>query len=98
MMTLAAFSLLAGMALGQRFKVIVLLPTAIVACLLVAGLGVARANEAWTIAYLALVSILCLQVGYLAGIGVRYVPVALRASRRQAEAASGSMSTRHAAH
>ena len=98
MMTLAAFSLLAGMALGQRFKVIVLLPTAIVASALVAGLGVARADTVWAVAGLTLASLCCLQIGYLAGIGMRYAPAAFRVSRRQAGAAGGGIPTRHAAH
>lgn len=94
MMTLAAFSLLAGMALGQRFKVIVLWPTAMVASALVVGVGIAHADSAWSIVLLTLTSISCLQIGYLAGIGIRY---ALRMNRRQAGATGGAMSTRHAA-
>jgi hypothetical protein len=98
MMTLGIFSLLFGMAMGQRFKVLVLLPGIAVALVVAVGAGIAQAETAGPIALLAAASIASLQIGYLAGIILRYAPTAFRASRLRAGIMAGSMPTRRPAH
>ena len=98
MMTLAMISLLVGMVLGQRFKVLVLMPTIAIALILVIGVGVARADTVWWIILSAIAVATSLQIGYLLGIGVRHALVAARASRSPAASVTGSRSARRPAH
>jgi hypothetical protein len=95
MATLGIFSLLLGMAMGQRFKVLILLPGIAVALV---GAGIAQAETAGPIVLLAAASIASLQIGYFAGIVLRYAPIAFRASRLRAGTLAGSMPTRHPVH
>jgi hypothetical protein len=98
MMTFATISLLVGMVLGQRFKVLVLMPTIAIALILVIGVGVARADTVWWIVLMAVAAATSLQIGYLVGIGIRHALVAARASRTPATSITGSTSARRPAH
>ena len=98
MMTLATVSLLVGMVLGQRFKVLVLMPTIAIALVLAVGAGVARADTVWWIVLMAATTAISLQIGYLIGIGIRHVLVAARGGRSPATSLTGSASTRRPAH
>ena len=98
MMTFTMISLLVGMVLGQRFKVLVLMPTVAIALILVIGVGVARADTAWWIVLMVVAAATSLQIGYLMGIGVRHALVAARASRSPAASVTGSRSARRPAH
>ena len=90
--------LLVGMVLGQRFKVLVLVP----AILLVVALSlvgvVARAEAFWPIAMIAVGAIASLQFGYLLGLGIRFSLVGVRANPSHANSLAGSTSTRRPAH
>ncbi len=89
-------ALLVGILIGLRFKVVVLAPASLAVLLCVIGAGVARADMPLSIGFSATVAIVCLQVGYLAGIvipagGYRLgrvnsgsMPVAERSARRSA--------------
>lgn len=68
----ALITLFAGMVLGLRFKVLILLPA--IACGFPLGfvLGFARADALWAAALMAAVAVISLQIGYLAGAGFRY--------------------------
>ena len=72
MMTLATISLLVGMVLGQRFKVMVLLPTIAIALVLAIGAGLARVDTVCWIVVMAAATATSLQIGYLVGIGIRH--------------------------
>jgi hypothetical protein len=98
MMTLTMVSLLVGMVLGQRFKVLVLMPTIAMALVLAIGAGVARADAVWWIVLMAAATATSLQIGYLIGIGIRHILVATRASRSPATSLTGSASTGRPAH
>ncbi len=98
MVTLGLFCLILGMGIGQRFKVLMLLPGIAVSTILALGVGIAQVSAAGSIALLVATSIAGLQAGYLVGIVLRYAPIAVRASRLRAGATAGSMPTRHAAH
>ncbi len=97
-MLLVAISLLFGMVLGQRFKVAILLPAIGFALMVVICTGVARGEAVWPIVLLAAAATTTLQLGYLAGIGIRYVLVAARASRSRGVSLAGSGPHRRPAH
>ena len=98
MVMLGLFCLILGMAIGQRFKVLMLLPGMAVSTVLALGVGIAQLGTAWSMVLLVATSIASLQTGYLVGIVLRYAPIAARASRLRADALPGSMPTRHPAH
>jgi hypothetical protein len=97
-MIFAIFCLLAGIALGQRFKVQILLPAAgIVLALAIAG-AIARIDALWPMTLVAVAGIVSLQIGYLFGLGIRYLRIGVRASPADANALAGSTPTRRPAH
>jgi hypothetical protein len=69
------------MVLGQRFKVLILLPAIAVATIAAVGIGLAPGDQAWSIVVLAVGVTVALQIGYLVGTGVRSLIIAGRASR-----------------
>lgn len=96
MITISMISFLAGVALGQRFKVMVLMPAISIALILAVGSGVTHAQTAWSIVLTAALAALCLQIGYLIGIFVHHVHVAAL-SRRSSSLNSPKPTARHAA-
>jgi hypothetical protein len=72
-MTLSLISFLVGAALGQRFKVVVLLPASAMALLIAVRTGVTQAQTVWTIILLAAAAATCLQIGYFVGIYFHHV-------------------------
>jgi hypothetical protein len=94
MMTLMQICLLLGAVLGQRFKVLVLIPGMAVVLPLVAAVGIVRADPYGKIAIAVMVSALSLQLGYLAGIALRHLLVLLRASQISASSRSPGSSAR----
>ena len=92
MMTLMLICPLLGAVLGQRFKVLVLIPAMMVVLPLVAAAGLLRGPPYGGIAIALIVSAVSLQLGYLAGIALRHLLVLLRAS--QINASSRSTSSR----
>lgn len=74
----ALIALLAGMSLGLRFKVLILLPAIAFGLPLAFGIGVARTEALWPGLVMAAVAVTSLQIGYLVGAGFRY---GLRADR-----------------
>jgi len=98
MMTLALISLLAGMVLGQRFKVLILIPATALALVFATGTGIVRADTVWSIVLMATAAAASLQIGYLVGVAIRHVLVAGRASRLRAASLMDSASARRPAH
>jgi hypothetical protein len=96
MMTLSMISLLVGAVLGQRFKIIVLIPAFAIVLVLAVGTGVAQAQTAWSIVLTAAAAATCLQIGYLVGIGVHHV-LAAALSKRSSSLTSTTTSEPHAA-
>ncbi len=88
-MTLVLVGLLAGMALGQRFKVLVLAPAFVLVSMVAIGYGVAHGYAAWQSLPMAGVAIASLQIGYLAGIGIRSLISAGRTGMRAHPAVPG---------
>jgi membrane protein DedA with SNARE-associated domain len=73
--------LIAGMVLGQRFKVLVLLPASGLAVVITIGAGIAAGETGWSIALLSAGNVFSLQIGYIAGIALRHSLIASRAAR-----------------
>ena len=98
MMTLAVISLLAGMVLGQRFKALVLIPAIAIGLVIAIGARILAADAVWSIVLMGAVTATSLQIGYFAGIGIRRLMVAVRASRLRVASLTGSAPTRRPAH
>jgi len=78
MVILALISLLAGVVLGLRFKVLVVVPASTATLLVAVGIGLGRADSLWTIVLMAEAAVASLQIGYLAGGIIGYVLAAVR--------------------
>ena len=81
MLMLTLICLLLGAVLGQRFKVQVLLPAMTLALALAVAAGLGHASTFWQIIGAVLVATTSLQIGYAAGVGIRYL-VAVARTRR----------------
>jgi hypothetical protein len=68
---LAIISVLAGIALGLRYKVLILVPAVTVAMLFAIIIGVAHADRFWSIVLAMVMLGTAVQIGYLAGIVIR---------------------------
>jgi hypothetical protein len=64
--------LLFGAVLGQRFKVLILLPAMSLTLICTITAGVARAQDGWSIALEAVCVTSALQIGYLVGTSIRW--------------------------
>ena len=77
--TMAIFIILAlsvGVVFGYLFKVFVLIPVIAVVFVAAIGAGLVRADDAWSIALIAVGVTIALEIGYLIGGGVRAYVVA----------------------
>ncbi len=72
---------LAGAALGLRFKVVILVPALALTMLFAAMVGVTRGDQFWSIALATILLGTAIQVGYLAGILIRAKIASVRARR-----------------
>jgi predicted Na+-dependent transporter len=97
-MAVALISLLIGMVLGQRFKVLALVPAMAVVVLIAVGAGVARGAGVWPTILMVVVAMATVQIGYLAGIAIRSLLAAGRASKLHATFETGARQpvSRHA--
>ena len=96
MMTLSMISFLVGAVLGQRFKIVVLIPAFAIVLVFVIGTGVVLTQAAWWIVLMAAAAVTCLQIGYFVGIGVHHV-LAAALSRRPSPLTPTTTSARPAA-
>jgi hypothetical protein len=71
--------LFVGILLGQRFKVLVLAPALALTLVLTSGAEIARGDAIWAIVLMELATITSLQMGYLAGTGIRHLLIVARA-------------------
>ena len=81
MMTLVLICLMLGAVLGQRFRVLVLFPGMAVVWPITTAAEVVRGHSFVQIVLAVVVATVSLQVGYLGGIGIRYLMVVARAAR-----------------
>jgi hypothetical protein len=83
MIMLAITCLLAGMALGQRFTVLVLVPTIALILILIVCAHTTTADGLWWTILKAVAGATSLQIGYVAGIGIRRLQAPSRAGAKQ---------------
>jgi predicted neutral ceramidase superfamily lipid hydrolase len=81
MWIITLLSLLAGMVLGQRFKVMILVPLSAVALLATMATRAAAGDSLWHVVLGAAIVVTSLQIGYLIGVGARYALIVSRAGR-----------------
>jgi len=67
----AIISVLAGIALGLRYKVVILVPAVTLAIIFAMIVGIARADHFWSITLAMVILGTAVQFGYLAGIAIR---------------------------
>jgi len=91
-------SLLGGMVLGQRFKVLAVVPAIAISMLVAIGYGIAHSDGLGRTVLLAALAVASLQIGYLVGVAVRYSLAAAHTSGLRSASVHGSQPTRHAAH
>ena len=89
MMTLIC---LLGAVLGQRFKVLVLVPGMAVVLPFLAATGIVRADPLGQIAIAVIFAAVSLQLGYLAGITLRHLMVLPRTAQTNASPRSSGAS------
>jgi hypothetical protein len=94
----ALVSLMIGVVLARRFKVLILAPAFMLTLVLAIGTGLARTDVAWSIGSTALVVIIGLQVGYLFGSGMRHVMVLVRAGRPRSDTFAHTLPPHRPAH
>lgn len=71
-------SLFIGILLGQRFKVLILAPTLAFGLIVTFGAEVARGDAIWATVIMEVATITSLQMGYLAGTGMRHLLIVAR--------------------
>jgi hypothetical protein len=98
MLVSALVSLLIGIVLGRRFRVLVLVPAFILTLVLAVATGFVRTDAAWSNGLTTLVVISGLQVGYLLGSGLRHVMVLVRANRLRSATLTNTLQPHPPAH
>ena len=84
MITLSMISLFVGAALGQRFKIRVLIPALAILVIVAAGAGFMQARSGWYVVLIVATTATCLQIGYFFGIGIVRHLLTAALSRRPA--------------
>jgi hypothetical protein len=97
-MILLLVSLLVGLVLGQRFKVLVLIPAAVPVLTLAIFVGIVRGDSFWPITITALGAITSLQLGYFLGLAMRFWLVAVHSKPSPTTPQMRSTPTRRPAH
>jgi hypothetical protein len=70
---LAVISVLAGIALGLRYRVVILVPAVALIVIFAIVIGVARGDDFWSITLAIVAAGTAVQVGYLVGITIRAI-------------------------
>jgi hypothetical protein len=68
---LATICVVAGIALGLRYRVVILVPAVTLAIIFAMIVGIARADHFWSIISATAMLAMAVQLGYLAGIATR---------------------------
>jgi homoserine kinase len=80
-MTFLMISTLFGLVLGQRYKVLVLVPAIALELLMAIGVGITRSEGLGSSVVMAVAAVACMQIGYCAGVGVRYLLAVARTGK-----------------
>lgn len=81
MLPVTTIIVLVGIILGQRFRVMILVPLSLLTVLIPLSVSWTYRQGAWTTAEAGVVAIVALQIGYLGGVGIRQFALVLRARR-----------------
>lgn len=81
MLLFGIVALIAGMALAQRFPVLILVPVIFVTLIITVGSGVIIADQPWTISVATVIAAVTLQLGYVLGATIKE-PAAMRRTER----------------
>ena len=95
MISLGILSLLVGAVLAQRFKVMILLPATVMVIVAAGGIGLTQSYTIGSTMLTVAAGGLSTQVGYLFGLGLRYLLEAR--STENLQPARASASARHSA-
>jgi hypothetical protein len=98
MLVSALISLMIGIVLARRSKVLVLAPAFMITIVLAIGTVLAHTEATWSIAATTLVVIVGLQVGYLLGSGLRQVMALVRYSRLRSASMTNALRPHRPAH
>jgi hypothetical protein len=93
MIIFSLVSLFIGVALGQHFKIRVVIPVSVVVLLFAVGTSATHAQSVWSITLTAVIVWITMQIGYFIGIAVHHVRSA-RSSSRASSLASHAASAR----
>lgn len=91
-------SLLVGMLVGQRFRVLVLLPSILLSAAFTIGVGLAHAEANWMIVAMTVLATVSMQIGYLLGATAHHLMLLARASRISSRSLPGPLPWRRTAH
>jgi hypothetical protein len=80
---LAIIGVVAGIVLGLRYKILILVPAVLFAMILAIIIGIGRADSFWSIVLTTVALVVAVQLGYLAGIAVHAVIAAIRPPRKE---------------
>jgi len=83
-----AIALLIGILVAQRFRVTILAPLFALTVVLAICAAIAHPGAAWNVSLTAIATGVGLQIGYLFGLGIRYLRTLARARRLRAAAAA----------
>jgi hypothetical protein len=72
-MELTVIGILVGIALGLRYKALILVPAITLAAIFALIVGLARADSFWSIVWTIVTVVSTVQLGYLAGIGIHAI-------------------------
>jgi CHASE2 domain-containing sensor protein len=98
MLIIALLSVLVGMVLGQRFKVVILVLPVSVTLLWAGSAAFLHAQPIALIGEIAGAVIAGLQLGYFFGIGILYFRLLARTDRRRTALLHNGLSTQRSAH
>jgi hypothetical protein len=76
-------TLLGGMVLGQRFRVLILVPGSAILLPLAIGVGLVRYDGLGPTLLSTIFALASLQIGYFVGLGIRYMMAASRVHDRR---------------
>jgi len=77
---LAIISVLAGITLGLRYRVLILVPAVMIAMIFAVIVGIAQADRFWSIILAMVIFGTAVQIGYLAGTVLRVAIESIRTS------------------
>lgn len=81
MLLVTTIILLVGVILGQRFRVLILVPLSPLIVLIALIVSWTYQQGEWAAAEAAMAAVVALQIGYLGGLAIRHFALLLRASR-----------------